>query len=276
MTLGEALAIGTETLQHDRIASPRLTAEVLLAHCLVVDRVFLYAHGDDQLSEDSRQSYRSLIARRSTGEPLQYITRQQEFYGRSFVVGPEVLIPRPETELIIDAVQALNSWHAPRIVDVGTGSGCIAVTLSAEIAGCRVLACDVSLPALTLARKNVERLEEAVETVCMDLLGAARGPFEFIVSNPPYVAQDEKENLQREVRDWEPHVALYSDGDTLGFFKRLEEAASRYLVEGGYLVMEIGYSMEEAVRGLFGDGWDLRPTRTDLQGIPRVVIARKT
>ena len=275
MTLGETLADGTETLRDQRIPSPRLTAEVLLAHCLNTDRVFLYTHDRDELSRDIEQAFRSMIQRRSTGEPLQYITGEQEFYGRRFVVGQDALIPRPETELIVDVVKSLNDWQAPRIVDVGTGSGCIAVTLSAEITNSRVVACDVSLPALALAEKNIELLRTAVETVCMDLLDAACGPFEFVVSNPPYVAPADKDSLQREVRDWEPHVALFSTHDPLAFFRRLEQAAFRTLVAGGYLVMEIGYSMNDAVRGIFDSRWDLEPTHTDLQGIPRVVTARK-
>ncbi len=275
MTLGEILAAATQSLVEHRISSARLTADVLLAYCMDVDRPFLYAHTDDLLSEDVHQSYLSMIARRIAGEPLQYLTGVQEFYGRRFSVDASVLIPRPETEWVIEVVLELKPGSNSRIVDIGTGSGCIACTLALELPGVSVSASDISLEALQTARKNADRLRAHVDFVCTESLEAWSGPFEVVVSNPPYVRGEELEGLQREVRDFEPSVALIGNGDPLDLYRRLCSQAHERLVEGGTLVVEIGYSMEEAVRSLFDRGWELLPTRNDLRGIPRVTAARK-
>jgi release factor glutamine methyltransferase len=275
VTLGETLAAASKSLDEHRIASARLTADILLAHCMDVDRPFLYAHTDNRLSEKSYKSYRSMIARRIAGEPLQYITGVQEFYGRRFSVDPSVLIPRPETEGVIVAVLEIKPGSNSRIIDIGTGSGCIACTMALELPAVSVSASDISLAALRTAQKNAAALLAQVDFVCMESLGAWSGPFDVIVSNPPYVAGEDYDGLQREVRDFEPRVALIGDPDPLEFYRRLCSQAHERLVDGGTLVVEIGYSMETAVRGLFDRGWELLPTRNDLQGIPRVIAARK-
>ena len=275
MTVGETLAAATQSLENHRISSARLTADVLLAHCMNVDRPFLYTHTADALSERLHQSYRSMIARRIAGEPLQYITGVQEFYGRRFAVDASVLIPRPETEWVIEAVLEVRFGSNSRIVDIGTGSGCIACTLALELPGISVSASDISLEALKMARKNADRLEAQVDFVCTEMLGAWSGPFDVVVSNPPYVSSEEFDGLQREVRDFEPRVALIGNGDPLDIYRRLRSQAYECMVDGGTLVVEIGYSMEEAIRGLFDQRWELLPTRNDLQGIPRVISARK-
>ena len=275
MTLGETLAAASKSLEEHHIASARLTADVLLAHCMDVDRPFLYAHTDNRLSEKSYKSYQSMIARRIAGEPLQYITGVQEFYGRHFSVDPSVLIPRPETEGVIAAVLEIKPGPDSRIIDIGTGSGCIACTMALELPGVSVSASDISLAALRTAQKNATALRAQVDFVCMESLGAWSGPFDVIVSNPPYVAGEDYDGLQREVRDFEPRVALIGDPDPLEFYRRLSSQAHERLADGGTLVVEIGYSMETAVRALFDRGWELLPTRNDLQGIPRVIAARK-
>ena len=275
MTLDEALAAGTRVLAESHVQSPQLTAEVLLAHCLGSDRSFLYTHGGDDLDESIAQVHRSLIIRRSSREPLQYITGIQEFYGRTFSVGPSVLIPRPETELVVDAILDLNAWEEPRIVDVGTGSGCIAITLALEIPRAVIWASDISVEAVRTARRNAYSLRTTVQFACMGWTDAWGGTFEIVASNPPYVTTDEHAGLEREVREHEPELALSGDGNPLNFYRRLQSEAHARLVTGGIVAVEIGYSMEEAVRDLFGPEWELLPTRSDLQGIPRVVTARK-
>ena len=275
MTLGEALALGARALEENSVASSRLTAEVLLAHATGTDRPFLHAHSDDPLNEHISVRYRHMIARRTSGEPLQYITGIQEFYGRVFHVDRSVLIPRPETEFLVESLLDINRWQKPRIVDVGTGSGCIAAVVSLERPEALVRASDISLAAVETAKRNANRLGATVLFACMEFLTAWSEQFEIIASNPPYVSREDRDGLQREVRDFEPELALFGDGNPLDFYERLLAEAENHLVDGGFLVAEIGYSMEAAVRNLFGKRWDLLPTRTDLQGIPRVVIARK-
>jgi release factor glutamine methyltransferase len=190
------------------------------------------------------------------------------------------LIPRPETEYIVEAVldQAKGTGGRPprplEILDVGTGSGCIAVTLALELPEAKVFATDISLDAVVVARSNAARLGAMVQFACMDVMDALSGRFDFIASNPPYVRRDEITYLQREVREHEPHVALFSPEDELAIYRRLVLGAEGMLQPGGHLIMEIGLGMEERVLGLFGPAWEKQPTKTDLQGIPRTVIAR--
>lgn len=275
MRIDEVLAEATRALNAYRVPESRLTAELLLADQLRLDRPALYAHGKESLPDAGVQAYRELVRRRVDGEPLQYITGVQEFYGREFRVDPSVLIPRPETELLVETVLELNDPPAPSIVDVGTGSGCIALTLALEIADSRILATDVSLDALRVAQENARRLGAHVSFAAMDGLAGLAGPFRFVLSNPPYVDADEYPGLQREVRDHEPRLALVPEVGPIRFYESLVHDAERLLTGGGHLVLEIGYSMDDAIRELLGDGWTVLPTRTDLQGIPRIVVARR-
>ncbi len=275
MTLGETLAAATGSLEENRIPSPRLTAEVLLAHCMQVEKARLHSHSEDPLSNEKEMAFNSMLARRIKGEPLQYITGVQEFYGRTFHVDPSVLIPRPETEFVIETVLEQITRSSSTIVDIGTGSGCIACTLALELPDASVSASDVSPEAVQTARRNAHALGASVNFVCLESLDAWSGPFDAVVSNPPYVRSDEHGGLQREVRDFEPGIALVGDPNPFSLYRHLCSQALERLVEGGILVFEIGFSMEEAIRGLFGSGWELLPTRCDLQGIPRVIAAHK-
>ena len=275
MTLGETLAAATQSLEENRIPSPRLTAEVLLAHCIQIERARVYSHSDDPISNENERAFRSMLGRRVRGEPLQYITGVQEFYGRTFHVDPSVLIPRPETEFVIETVLEQITRSGSTLVDIGTGSGCIACTLALELPSATVSASDVSLGAVQTARRNAHALGAPVNFACLESLDAWSGPFDAVISNPPYVRSDEHDGLQREVRDFEPGIALVGDGNPLGLYRHLCSQALERLVEGGLLVFEIGFSMEEAIRGFFGSDWELLPTRCDLQGIPRVIAARK-
>ncbi len=283
MTIREALRSAAERLERHRVSNVRLTAEVLLAHILGAPREYLHAHDDRDLTEAEYQALEDALYDRIGGVPLQYIVGRQEFYGRYFRVTPDVLIPRPETEYIVESVLETLKIRgtrgqtplAPKILDVGTGSGCIAVTLALQISGSQVFAGDISGAALKVAAENAALLGASVAFVCMDVMDAISGGFDFIVSNPPYVRPTEMTWLQREVIDHEPHVALFSPEDELGIYRRIVERAAELLNPGGHLIMEIGIVMEEKVLGLLGTGWEPLPTKTDLQGIPRTVIARR-
>ena len=274
MILRDALRQAIERFELHGVSSPRLNAEVLLSHVLSVDKTYLYTHDERDLNADETQRLEDAVYERVSGVPVQYIVGRQEFFGRYFSVDPSVLIPRPETELLVEKVLGLRPAAGSRIIDVGTGSGCIGVTLALELPETNVVLTDVSLEALQTARGNARSLQARVETACMDLLDATSGPFNFIVSNPPYVSRAETSRLQREVREHEPHVALFAADDGLAAYRKLIPSAQRVLQPGGYLLMEIGFGLEERVVSLFDDRWERLPTQADLQGIPRIVCAR--
>lgn len=274
MILREALRKASERLETHRIASPRLSAEVILSHCLGVDKTYLYTHDDRELLDDEYQKIEDALYERISGVPVQYIVGRQEFYGRCFAVNPDVLIPRPETEFIVEAVLALTPAPNTTIIDVGTGSGCIGLTLALELTEAHVTITDVSFEALLVARANAAQLGARAELACMDLLDGTCGPFDIVVSNPPYVSPRETSRLQIEVREHEPHIALFGQEDGLAMYRKLIPSAETVLKAGGYLIMEIGAGLEQRVLGLFGPQWTILPTRNDLQGIPRTVSAR--
>jgi len=275
VTLRETLRAAIQRLDHHRVANARLSAETLLAHCLGVDRTYLYTHDERAITPEESQRFEDAIYDRISGVPVQYIVGRQEFYGRYFTVNPSVLIPRPETEYAVEAVLALQPAPGSAIMDVGTGSGCIGVTLALELPETRVTVADISFEALGVARTNAANLGANVGVVCMDLLEGVAGPFDFIVSNPPYVSPKDASRLQHEVREHEPHVALFAQDDGFAMFRRLIPSAEHLLKPGGYFIAEIGFGMEEQVLGFFGLSWQKLPTRADLQGIPRTISARK-
>ena len=276
MTIREALRSAAERLELHHVSNNRLTSELLIAHALSVSREYLYSHDDRILTGDELQKIEDLLYDRIGGVPLQYIVGRQEFWGRYFTVNPSVLIPRPETEYIVETVlEKKGNQKSQAILDVGTGSGCIAVTLALEVPGATVFGADISEAAVHVARQNAANLGANVNFVCMDVLDAVSGRFDFIVSNPPYVRRGDITRLQREVREHEPHVALFSPEDELAIYRRLVSGAERMLNHGGYLVMEIGLGMDQKVLALFGPGWQKLPTKADLQGIPRTVISQR-
>jgi release factor glutamine methyltransferase len=276
MTLQTALLQGSGLLEDAGIAVPRLTAEVLLAHALHCERVYLYAHPERPLQEVEWIHYGRYLHERLQGKPTQYITKRQEFYGREFRVTPDVLIPRPETEHVVEvALQAAFQGvrGARRILDIGTGSGALAVTLQLET-GRAAWATEISAPAAAVAAGNAARLGAQVEVVVCDLMDAiADGSMDLIVSNPPYVPEGQREGLQREVRDWEPHVALFAGASGFALYDRIAADAPRVLRAGGWLIMELGFGSLDHVRELLAGWGDLR-IAPDLAGIPRVIAAR--
>lgn len=276
--LREAIRQARTQLDHGGIAEARLSAEVLAFAVLGCDRAYLFSHPERELTEAEQLRYAALVARRVAGEPLQYLLGRQEFYGREFYVSPAVLIPRPETEHLIEAVVELarQATHVPlQIVDVGTGSGAIAVTLALHLAHAQVLAVDLSAEALAVARTNAERWGAQVKFVISDLLTeVAEAEFDLVVSNPPYVPHRDAAEMDRTVVEHEPHLALFGGPDGLAVIRRLIPQAAAKLRRGGWLAMEIGYGEEAAVRQLLAD-WDEVAMRRDLAGIERIVVARK-
>jgi release factor glutamine methyltransferase len=296
-----ALKDGIARLRDGGISAFTLTAEVLLMHATGRDRTWLFAHPEEVLDESAVAKYLVLIERRVSGEPTQYITGLQEFWGLEFEVTPAVLIPRPETEHVMESVLARLGERglkihmdtgAPRetmyVADVGTGSGCLAVALAYELPHAKLFATDISAPALEIARRNAERngVADRLKFLEGDLLkpflaaGDNDLPHEFdvIVSNPPYISSEEKPVLQREVREHEPHSALFAGATGLELYGPLVEQAGALLKDRGILVLELGHDSADYVRGLFdgGTGWTNVAVTIDLAGIPRVLAAQRS
>ena len=315
MRVETALRQGLELLRDGAIGAPALTAELLLAHALHRDRIYLLTHPEHELSELEWLHYGRYLHERLKGQPTQYITRTREFWGRDFRVEKGVLIPRPETEHVVEAALALLSKSdsvampapsqrlqipsapqygadagvrgsctqacrvdtrvdARRVLDIGAGSGILAVTLALETSA-RVCATDLSDPALRIAQANAVRLKAPVEFVMCDLGSAfSDAAFDLIVSNPPYIPSADLATLQREVREWEPRAALDGGPDGLAVYRRLIPDAARLLRPGGWLILEIGATQAESVPGLLGPGWRGCSVTPDLAGLPRVVKAQ--
>lgn len=267
-------------LQND-VPSPRLNAELLLMFVLGCDRAYLYAHPERELNAEEQFRYDEVIHERARGCPTQYITGHQEFWGLDLIVTPAVLIPRPETEHVVETVLALMKDRQPgerlRLVDVGTGSGCIALALAMELPQAEIHACDISEDALEIARVNAARLRLGHRVLARrsDLLSIYAGEqFDFVVCNPPYVGESEADKVQRQVREFEPKSAVFCGHDGLEIYKRLIPEAHAVLNPGGWLVIEIGFSREAEIKSLLQD-WKSVQTTPDLQGIPRVIAAKK-
>jgi release factor glutamine methyltransferase len=270
MTVQTALLQGTRLLEDAGVGVPRLTAEVLLSHALRRERVYLFVHPEHELAEVEWLHYGRYLHERLNGKPTQYITKRQEFYGREFRVTPDVLIPRPETEHVVEIAKAKG---AGRVLDVGTGSGALAVTLQLET-GAQVWATDISAGAAAVAAENARALGATVGIVVCDLMAAiAPDSIDLIVSNPPYVPLTQREGLQREVRDFEPHVALFGGETGFEIYERIVADAARVLRPGGWLVMELGFGSRDRVAAMLA-GWDDVAVEPDLAGIPRVIAAR--
>jgi release factor glutamine methyltransferase len=332
MQLKQAQEAAYRILVENEVPSPRLNAELLLQFVLGRERAYLYAHPERELSAEEQTEYNEVIAQRARGCPTQYITGHQEFWGLDLLVSPAVLIPRPETEHVVETVLELvheyyaehrhvtekanaedaaacariDSGHV-RLVDVGVGSGCIALALASELAQAEIHGCDVSDEALEMARINAARLGLGSQVLFRksDLLevylhgarvsaaagsiaaegrtaltaasGGSDGHFDFVVSNPPYVGESEWDKVQKQVREFEPRIAVFCGTEGMEVYRRLVPQSREALRAGGWLVMEIGFSTEEKVKNLLAadGGWTDVQVTPDLQGIPRVVAARK-
>jgi release factor glutamine methyltransferase len=281
-TIAELLLESTRVLHSAGVPEARKEAGSLLAHVLERDRTFLITHPEDSVPDELTARLQEFLQRRSRGEPLQYLTGHQEFYGLDFEVSPSVLIPRPETELVVEAALEFLSKDGPSLVcDVGTGSGCIAISLLHHRDLAHAVAIDVSTDALSVARTNAtkHRVHDRIMFVACDGLTAiSRRPvFDVVVSNPPYVTEQAMPGLQREVRDYEPRIALTPGGDGLRIIRKLLADSPSVLKRGGHLLIEIGFDQNEAVRDLVDrEVWELLDIHQDLQGIPRLVALQKT
>lgn len=249
---------------------------MLLGHALRCERVYFFAHPEQELREVEWLHYGRYLHERMQGKPTQYVTKKQEFYGREFRVTPAVLIPRPETELLVETVLKLRP-AAKTVIDVGTGSGAIAITLALETRqpSSEYCATDLSSDALSVAKRNAVTLKAPVRFVAADLLaGFAASCADVVVSNPPYVPLSDQASLQREVRDWEPHMALFGGPAGLSVYQRLLPEALRVLKPGGLLALEIGFRQAEAISALTAS-WNNVRLFPDLAGIPRVLVCEK-
>jgi release factor glutamine methyltransferase len=282
MTLAELLAECAGTLRRAGVEAPEWDAERLLRHATGRDRAALVAAPQAAVPEAQERAFRALVAERARRVPLQHLTGSQAFWRHELRVNADVLIPRPETELLVEtSLELLRGALRPVIVDVGTGSGCIALSLAAELAEAEVHATDVSEPALAVARENAEALGLAarVEFHHADLLAtleALRGCVDLVVANPPYVDATERDSLAPEVRDHEPSLALFPPGDVLSVYRRLVPAAFEWLRPGGWLALEIAPALAESVPTLMAAaGFEEKRTANDLAGRARVVSGRR-
>ncbi|HET9285507.1 MAG TPA: peptide chain release factor N(5)-glutamine methyltransferase [Candidatus Angelobacter sp.] len=283
MQLKQAIDSAYQLFIENDVPSPRLNAELLLMFVLAQERAYLYAHPERELTPDEQSRYDEVIRERARGCPTQYITGHQEFWGLDLLVSPAVLIPRPETEHVVEAVlelvkdSRLDGAGLLKLLDVGTGSGCIALALASELPQTEIHACDISEEALEVARINAARLGLGGRVLFRksDLLGVYSGEqFDFVISNPPYVGEADADKVQKQVREFEPKIAVFSGQEGMEIYRRLIPQAFDHLRSGGWFVAEIGYSEEANVRELLL-GWTDVQVTADLQGIPRVVTARK-
>ncbi len=276
VTLATALNQGAQLLGQAAISVPRLTAEVLLCHALQRDRAYLFAHSTDELTELAWIHYGRYLHERLGGKPTQYITHNQEFYGRDFYVNRDVLIPRPETEHLVEAALAVIAESIPgRILDIGTGSGAIAISIALE-SNRTVMACDISTEALAVAERNRRKHDAPVFYFAADLASTVRpNSIDLLVSNPPYVPASDKSTIQAEVRDWEPEVALYGGDSGNEIYARLIAQAADIVRPGGQLMMEMGYRSLDAIRPMLDAYWSNINVIHDLAGLPRVITAKR-
>lgn len=296
MQLKQALVTAIDDLTSNNVPSPRMNAELLLMFVLDCDRAYLFAHPERELTAEEESRYEAALGERSRGVPAQYITGHQEFWGMDLIVTPVVLIPRPETEHVVETVLELlisdlprrtSGSHATlaeargprsdvRIADVGTGSGCIALALAKELPRAEIHATDISPAALEIARANAARhqLENRIQFHRTDLLENLTPPFDIVVSNPPYVGESEEDQVQLEVRKFEPRSAVFAGPVGTEIIARLIPQAQAMLRPGGWLILEISGTIVEQVRHLLHAWQDVRVIE-DLQAIPRVVQGRR-
>ncbi|HKZ77944.1 MAG TPA: peptide chain release factor N(5)-glutamine methyltransferase [Pyrinomonadaceae bacterium] len=276
-TIAGAILTAAQILRKAGVPESRREAGSLLGHVIERDQTFIITHAEDPVREDDLLKFRNTVERRAQGEPLQYITGHQEFFGLDFEVTPDVLIPRPETELLVEqALSLIEESDKLGVCDIGTGSGCIAIALAKRRPGIKVVATDLSEKALRVALRNAVRngVSDRIIFLASDCFAAIKGSanFDLLVCNPPYVAADALAGLQREVREYEPRIALTPGDDGLTVIRRLLNESHGYLKLGGHLLMEIGFDQRARVAELVdAKVWELREIHKDLQGIHRIV-----
>ena len=280
VSIADAILEAAQILRQGGVPEARREAGSLLANVIDQDLTYIIGHPQQHLEPEAAKRFQNYVRRRASGEPLQYITGHQQFYGLDFEVTNDVLIPRPETEFLVDAaLDLLGSAKKPTFVcDVGTGSGCIALTLLHRLGRAHAVGVDVSEAALLVAKRNAVRLgvNKRLTLIAADCLRAfdrAKARFDLVISNPPYVAADALTGLQREVREHEPRVALTPGGDGLSIIRCILSDSPAFLVGRGYLIMEIGFDQRPAVEQMIDSRvWKTLDIRNDLQGIPRTVV----
>jgi release factor glutamine methyltransferase len=278
MNIASALEQAAEVLAEAGVADARREAASLLAFAINKDRTFLIAHPEQDLSAATLAAYKSFINRRSQHEPYQYIVGRQEFFGLDFEVTSDVLVPRPETEILVEkAIDILKDLPDPSFCEIGVGSGCISVSILHSVNVATATAVDVSDRAIAIARHNAEQngVANRLSLQMADIFSEVAGRFDLVVSNPPYVPTRQIETLQAEVRRFEPLTALEGGADGLDIIKRIVKQSPGHLISHGVLLMEIGFDQSERVRQLFdGSVWETPEFIDDLQGIPRIVAAK--
>ncbi len=288
MTVLELLNGSTNYLKDHGIENPRLNAELLLARCLKLSREQLYTHFQSQIKQEEEEALEELIQRRVSGEPLQYILEHQEFWSIDFEVDPRVLIPRPETELLVEQglsiLSKISFIQTPSVLEIGTGSGAIAIALAKEMKDIFLVATDISRDALILAKENAKSASvlDRIEFVNGDLFGPLRpskerNVFDLILSNPPYINRRRISTLPKEVKDYEPMIALDGGEDGLAFYRRIIPEAPSYLREGGWLLLEVALGQSRIVSEMMEEGGNFFKPESipDLSGIGRVVKTQK-
>jgi release factor glutamine methyltransferase len=280
ISISNAIMEGAQVLRATGVAEARRESASLLAHAIGRDGTFVVTHADEPLEGAAVANFRKLTERRAAGEPLQYLTGHQEFFKLDFEVTSAVLIPRPETELVVEiALELLKSNLDPFIADIGTGSGCIAISLLHELRNAHAIATDISAAALRVAQRNADRhcITDRLTVIESDCFAKVSGDrlFSLIASNPPYIRDDEMATLQREVGH-EPRTALAGGADGLDIVRRLLGEAAPFLEKDGYFVFEIGFGQNALVEQLINrEVWELTEMRPDLQGIARTVVLQK-
>lgn len=279
MKISEHLKNAAEILQASDISQPRREAASLLAFVLRKDKTFLIAHSEDELSAEEEKQFQAVLERRARREPFQYIVGKQEFHGLDFAVTKDVLIPRPETEMLVEAaIEILRNNENPKFGEVGIGSGCIAVSILHALPASSAIGLDISVKALEIAAENAkthsvsERLELKISDVFED---AGDEKFDLIVSNPPYISGKEMKTLQPEVRNFEPHTALTDGADGYSIIEKIVAGAPKHLEENGFLLIEIGFGQAIEVEKIFDENiWHAVEILPDFQNIPRMVKAQ--
>jgi release factor glutamine methyltransferase len=278
-TVRRLLTWTEDFLRKKGFESARLEAQILLAHVLGCKKIDLYVRHEEQPPETQRAAFRAMIKKRAEGTPVAYLVGHREFYSLEFAVTPAVLIPRPETEtLVMEALRRLKPMNTPKVLDIGTGSGAVAITIAKQHTGAEITAVDVSASAIEVASGNAKThgVADRVSFVEGDLFTPVIGrTFDLIVSNPPYIAHGEFATLDPGVRDFEPRSALDGGVDGLDFYRRIANEVPVFLAPGATILVEIGSTQEPAVRDLFAAQLELGPTLKDTAGRPRVITARR-